>query len=139
MDKRALWAMVHRVAKSQTWLKQLSTYPIILTFPPLIWITSVCCVHNDWFSPVLKVKLLTCHWQNKPFEWLSSNRDRSIHSQCPPFFALFKGKLHTVTWKHRKLAYLGYWTHNFDLVADTLAPFSTQKSNSVTDSRSLPL
>ena len=53
MDRRAFWATVHGIAKSQTWLRMYTTYIVRIVF--LLWVLWTC---RAWILPCL---LSTAH------------------------------------------------------------------------------
>ena len=63
MDKGALWATVHRVTKSRTRLKQLSTHAP--SAPETVPGTHMCTINNCWWMvwtiPKLKALFPMCH------------------------------------------------------------------------------
>ena len=66
MDRGAWWATVHRVAKSWTWLKWLSTANSTLSYPLVRTNSSVIHSCALWMTKTCLLKLFTTDWDLNP-------------------------------------------------------------------------
>ena len=74
IDRGSWWAAVHRVAKSQTWLKQGSVHARAHTHTIIHWEILAKVFKMDWFRP-LKNLLMQSQWRHK---WLDKKATWSV-------------------------------------------------------------
>ena len=103
MDRGDWWAIVHRVAKSQTWLKRLNTHTHTYTHTHTHWISnegieSTAFIEHTWLWTALLIEssmglmLLSTHCRGPYEEIICLFQDHFLKAK-PYFLLVFKASL----------------------------------------------